>query len=63
MQDMPMANTPIALTPVHIVFGMIFLIGFHIMLSGVYRKIPWLYVKLMNISQPVSKSIVSFKSK
>ena len=63
MQDMPMANTPIALTPVHIVFGVIFLIGFHIMLSGVYRKIPWLYVKLMNISQPVSKSIVSFKSK
>jgi NAD(P)H-quinone oxidoreductase subunit 5 len=63
MKDMPMANTPIALTPVHMVFGVIFLIGFHIMLSGVYRKIPWLYVKLMNISQPVSKSIVSFKSK
>ena len=63
MEDMPMANTPIALTPIHIVFGVIFLIGFHIMLSGVYRKIPWLYVKLMNISQPISKSIVSFKSK
>jgi NAD(P)H-quinone oxidoreductase subunit 5 len=63
MQDMPMANVPITLTPIHIVFGVIFLIGFHIMLSGVYRKIPWLYVKLMNISQPISKSIVSFKSK
>ena len=63
MQDMPMANVPIALTPVHIIFGVIFLIGFHIMLSGVYRKIPWLYVKLMNISQPISKSIVSFKTK
>lgn len=63
MHDMPMANVPIALTPTHIVFGVIFLIGFHIMLSGVYRKIPWLYVKLMNISQPISKSIVSFKSK
>jgi NAD(P)H-quinone oxidoreductase subunit 5 len=63
MKDMPMANIPVALTPVHIVFGIIFLIGFHIMLSGVYRKIPWLYVKLMNISQPVSNSIVSFKSK
>ncbi|MFK7831852.1 MAG: proton-conducting transporter membrane subunit [Winogradskyella sp.] len=63
MHDMPMANMPIVLTPTHIVFGIIFLIGFHIMLSGVYRKIPWLYVKLMNISQPTSKSIVSFKSK
>ena len=47
----------------NIIFGLIFLIGFHIMLSGVYRKIPWLYVKLMNISQPISKSIVSFKTK
>ncbi len=63
MHDMPMANVPITLTPTHIVFGVIFLIGFHIMLSGVYRKIPWLYVKLMNFSQPISKSIVSFKTK
>ena len=63
MYDMPMANVPIALTPTHIVFGVVFLIGFHIMLSGMYRKIPWLYVKLMNISQPLSKSIVSFKTK
>lgn len=63
MHDMPMANVPITLTPIHIIFGVIFLIGFHIMLSGVYRKIPWLYVKLMNISQPISKSIVSFKTK
>ncbi len=63
MHDMPMANLPIALTPTHIIFGVIFLIGFYIMLSGSYRKIPWLYVKLMNISQPISKSIVSFKTK
>lgn len=63
MHDMPMANVAIALTPIHIIFGIIFLVGFYIMLSGVYRKIPWLYVKLMNISQPISKSIVSFKTK
>ena len=63
MQDMPMANMPIALTPIHIIFGITFLIGFYIMLTGVYRRIPWLYVKLMNISQPLSKSIVSFKTK
>jgi len=58
-----MANVPIALTPIHIIFGIVFLIGFYIMLSGLYRKIPWFYVKLMNISQPLSKSIVSFKTK
>ena len=63
MFDVPLANTPIALTPVHIIFGVVFLIGFHIMLSGIYRKVPWLYVKLMNISQPLSKSIISFKTK
>jgi NAD(P)H-quinone oxidoreductase subunit 5 len=63
MSDVPLANTPIALTPVHIIFGVVFLIGFHIMLSGIYRKVPWLYVKLMNISQPLSKSIISFKTK
>jgi NAD(P)H-quinone oxidoreductase subunit 5 len=63
MQDMPMVNVPIALTPIHIIFGLIFLVCFYIMLSGAYRKIPWLYVKLMNISQPLSKSIVSFKTK
>jgi NAD(P)H-quinone oxidoreductase subunit 5 len=63
MHDMPMANIAIALTSTHIVFGIVFLIAFYIMLSGIYRKIPWLYVKLMNISQPVSQSIVSFKTK
>lgn len=63
MYDMPMANVPIALTPVHIIFGIVFLVAFHIMLSGMYRKIPWLYVKLMNVSQPLNKSVVSFKSK
>jgi len=63
MHDMPMSNVAIALTPVHIIFGIVFLVAFHIMLSGVYRKIPWLYVKLMNISQPLNKSVVSFKTK
>jgi NAD(P)H-quinone oxidoreductase subunit 5 len=63
MHDMPMVNTPMALTPAHIVFGVVFLAAFYIMLSGVYRKIPWLYVKLMNISQPLSTSILSFKTK
>jgi NAD(P)H-quinone oxidoreductase subunit 5 len=63
MHDMPMANVAIPLTTMHIIFGVVFLIAFYIMLSGIYRRIPWLYVKLMNISQPLSKSIVYFKTK
>ncbi|MFT5848206.1 MAG: NAD(P)H-quinone oxidoreductase subunit 5 [Psychroserpens sp.] len=63
MHDMPMSHVAIPLTITHIVFGIVFLIAFYVMLSGRYRTIPWLYVKLMNMSQPVSKSIVSFKTK
>ncbi len=63
MHDMPMANVPVALTPVHIIFGIVFIVAFYIMLSGIYKKIPWLYVKLMNVSQPLNRSVISFKNK
>ncbi|MGC1471955.1 MAG: proton-conducting transporter membrane subunit [Psychroserpens sp.] len=63
MNDMPMSHIAVPLTITHIVFGFVFLVAFYIMLSGKYRTIPWLYIKLMNITQPVSKTIVSFKSK
>lgn len=62
MSGMPLTNVPVELTNVHIGFGIVFLIAFYIMLFGVYRKIPWLYVKLLNSSQPYSKSILSFKN-
>ncbi|MCL4140223.1 UNVERIFIED_CONTAM: hypothetical protein GTU68_048275 [Idotea baltica] len=62
MSDMPLTNIPLELTSVHIGFGIVFLIAFYIMLFGIYRKIPWLYVKLLNSSQPYSKSILSFKN-
>lgn len=62
MTDMPMANVHIDLTPVHIIFGIVFVLAFYIMLSGKFRNMPWLYVKLMNSSQPISRSIISFKT-
>ena len=62
ISDMAFTNTPVELTTVHIGFGVIFLIAFYIMLFGIYRKIPWLYVKLLNNSQPYGKSILSFKN-
>lgn len=59
LQDTPMSVVSIPITPVEIVFAVIFLIGFFIMKLGVYRKIPWLYVKLLNTSQPFKKSVIT----
>lgn len=63
MFDMPMVAQPMPLTWVQIIFGIIFLIGFFIMKLGVYKKLPWLYVKLMNISQPYKKTVLMYKAK
>ncbi len=62
MADMPMVVKPLALSPVEIVFGILFLIGFFIMKLGIYRQVPWLYVKLLNLSQPFKRSILTYKS-
>jgi NAD(P)H-quinone oxidoreductase subunit 5 len=63
MADMPLVVVPMPLTMVQIMFGIVFLIGFFIMKLGIYRRVPWLYVKLLNISQPYKKSILLYKSK
>ncbi len=63
MADMPMVAVALPLSAVQIIFGLVFLIGFFIMKLGIYRNIPWLYVKLMNISQPYKKSVLLYKSK
>jgi NAD(P)H-quinone oxidoreductase subunit 5 len=63
MADMPMVVSPLQLTAIQIVFGIVFLIGFFIMKLGIYRRVPWLYIKLLNISQPYKKSILFYKSK
>lgn len=62
MADMALIAKPTPLSPTHIVFGIIFLLGFFIMKLGVYRRLPWLYVKLLNLSQPFKKSILMYKS-
>lgn len=62
MGAMPMVAQPIALSTFQIVFGIIFLVGFFIMKLGIYRQIPWLYVKLMNVSQPYKKTVLMYKS-
>ncbi len=62
MADMPMVAVPIPLSIIQVVFGSVFLIGFFIMKLGIYRDFPWLYVKLLNLSQPHKKSILMYKS-
>ncbi|WP_194851005.1 proton-conducting transporter transmembrane domain-containing protein [Nonlabens antarcticus] len=62
MADLPMIEQPQPLSIIQIVFGIIFLIGFFIMKLGVYRKVPWLYVKLMNISQPNAQTVLKYKT-
>ena len=62
MEDMPMVAVPLPLSMVHVVFGIVFLIGFFIMKLGIYRKVPWFYVKLLNLSRPHKKSILLYKT-
>jgi len=63
MADMPLVAVALPLSVIQIGFGVVFLIGFFIMKLGIYQNIPWLYVKLMNISQPYKKSVLFYKSK
>lgn len=63
MVDLPMVAVSRPLSVVQIIFGVIFLVGFFIMKLGVYRNVPWIYVKLMNISRPYKKTILFYKSK
>lgn len=63
MGTMPMIDKAVPVSAVHIIFGIAFLLGFFIMKLGVYRKIPWLYVKLMNDSQPYKNSIINSNKK
>jgi NAD(P)H-quinone oxidoreductase subunit 5 len=63
MGSMPMVAVAMPLSTLQIVFGIVFLTGFFIMKLGVYRQIPWLYVKLMNVSQPYKKTVLMYKPK
>lgn len=63
MTGMEVIAAPTPVSTLQIFFGVVFLIGFFLMKLGVYREIPWLYVKLMNLSQPYKKTILMYKTK
>lgn len=57
MSDMPNIEVPLPISGLEISFGALFLAGFFIMKLGIYRNFPWLYVKLLNSSQPSKKTV------
>jgi len=63
MTGMEVIAAPTSVSLLQIVFGLVFLIGFFLMKLGIYREIPGLYVKLMNLSQPHRKTILMYKAK
>lgn len=62
MTGLPGVAEPQPLTAVQIGFGLVFLAGFFVMKLGTYLRFPWLYVKLMNLTQPIKNSILSPKT-
>jgi len=62
IKDMPLLNNPVPISAIEMIFGIIFLIGFFIMKLGVYKKYPWIYVKLLNASQPNKNTVLMYKS-
>ena len=63
MEGMPNVEVPSSLSFVEILFGIVFLIGFFIMKLGVYKKLPFIYVILLNLSQPTKKTVLFFNKK
>lgn len=61
MSDVPFANAP---TPFHWIHGVmlgVFLGAYLVMVTGVHRSFPRLYVSVLNASQPNPDTIVSYR--
>ena len=63
MRDLIQPAQALPLSWPQVIFSLIFLLGFFAMKLGLYHKVPWLYVKLMNHTQPYRKSVFLSKSK
>ena len=61
MLDLPFSNAPVSITIWHLGIAVIYLIMHIIMETGWYKKIPQLYVILLNMSQPNKKTILAYK--
>jgi NAD(P)H-quinone oxidoreductase subunit 5 len=56
---LPMAEQATPLTAIHGAVAGIYLLTFLVIETGWYQKFPWLYVRLLNISQPNPKTILN----
>lgn len=63
MKDLPLVAESVPISFVEVVFAAIFLSGFFIMKLGIFRNAPWLYVLLLNLSQPSKRTILFYKNK
>lgn len=62
LSGMPGVLQPQPISITHVVFAMLFIIGFFVMKLGLYHKYPGIYVKLMNLTQPVPTTILAAKT-
>lgn len=61
LNELSFTIVPQKITVVEIAFSLLFLVGFFLMKLGIYRKTPWLYVKLLNLTQPYKNTVLKFK--
>lgn len=62
LAELRYVKSPIQLTYIEIGFGLLFLVGFFMMKLGIFKSTPWLYVKLLNLTQPNKNTILKYKS-
>jgi NAD(P)H-quinone oxidoreductase subunit 5 len=56
---LPAVGQPAALTPVHVVIAVAFVVAYLAVESGAYRHSTRLYVRLLNATQPPSETVLT----
>lgn len=62
MLGMLAVKEPQPIAFVHLAFSILFIVGFFVMKLGLYQKFPGIYVRFLNLTQPVNTTILSTKS-
>ena len=58
---LPGVDHPAALSPVHYIIGSVFVTGYAVIELGWHQNLAWLYVKLINLSQPAADTATVMK--
>jgi NAD(P)H-quinone oxidoreductase subunit 5 len=54
---LPGVDRPFAMSPLHYAVGGLFVVAYVVIELGWHQRLSWLYVKLINLSQPVSETV------